>query len=71
MVLKFHGFVFSTNSQRVFQVLKELNIPYEFVNVHLGKGEHKSPEYLAKHPFGVVPFIVCVIAFGYLCQGHF
>jgi glutathione S-transferase len=58
MVVKLHGFVYSTNTQRVFLVLKELNIPFEYVVVDLKKGEHKSAEYLAKHPFGVVPFMV-------------
>jgi len=57
MVLKLYGFVFSTNTQRVFQVLKELNIPYEYVAVDLKSGEQKSPEHLARHPFGVVPYI--------------
>src|SRR5438477_3651369 len=59
MVLKLYGFIYSTNTQRVVLVLKELNVPYEFVNVDLTKGEQKSAEYLAKQPFGVVPFMVC------------
>ena len=33
-------------------------MPFEFVNIDFMKGEHKSPEYLKKQPFGQVPYIV-------------
>jgi len=58
MVLKLYGYEFSTNTRRVVVVLKEHNVPFEFISVDLGKGEHKSPEYLVKQPFGLVPFLV-------------
>lgn len=42
-------------------VLHEKGVPYEFKSVNLAKQEHKSPEYVEKQPFGVVPYIVRLI----------
>jgi glutathione S-transferase len=58
MVLKLYGFDFSTSTRRAILILKEANIPFEFISVDLSKGEQMSPEYRAKQPFGVVPCIV-------------
>ncbi|KAJ7075510.1 glutathione S-transferase [Mycena belliarum] len=41
----------------VAMVLLEKKIPFELVAVDLTKREHKTPEYLALHPFGRVPMI--------------
>jgi glutathione S-transferase len=38
-------------------VCKEVGVPYEFVPIDLATGEHKSPAYLEKQPFGQVPAI--------------
>ncbi|KAF9475962.1 glutathione S-transferase [Pholiota conissans] len=57
MVLKLHGFFMSTCTRRVAMVLHEKNVPFEFVPVDITKGEQKKPEYLEKHPFGVVPYL--------------
>ncbi|KAJ7624648.1 glutathione S-transferase [Roridomyces roridus] len=38
-------------------VLAEKQIPFELVPVSMEAGEHKTPEYIAKHPFGQVPYI--------------
>jgi len=57
MVLKIYGLSQSTCTRRVAVVCKELKIPYELINIDLRKGEHKSPEFLAKQPFGQVPAI--------------
>jgi glutathione S-transferase len=56
MVLKLYG---SPVSRLVAFVLREKEVPFEFVPVDLSKKEHKSPEYLEKQPFGQVPYIVC------------
>ena len=61
MVLTLYGFIHSTNTQRVAVVLKENNVPFKFVSIDLQKGEQKSPEYLAKQPFGVVLCIVSLL----------
>lgn len=58
MVLKFYAFNLSPPSQYVATVLHEKKVPFEFVNIDLLKGEQKTPEVLAKQPFGQVPYIV-------------
>ena len=58
MVLKLYGMPQSTCTKRVATILKEKGVPYQFVPVDVASGEHKSPEYLKKQPFGQVPYIV-------------
>ncbi|KAK7044188.1 hypothetical protein VNI00_007908 [Paramarasmius palmivorus] len=57
MVLKLYSHPNSTCGLRVATVLYEKQIPYEFYPVDFAKGEHKTPEYLEKQPFGQVPYI--------------
>ncbi|PPQ85461.1 hypothetical protein CVT25_006673 [Psilocybe cyanescens] len=57
MVLTLVGSPVSTCTRRVAMVLHEKGVPYEFKSVNLAKQEHKSPEYVEKQPFGVVPYI--------------
>lgn len=59
MVLKLYGLHESHFVRLVAAVLIEKQVPFEFVEVDLSKGEQKTPEYLAKNPFGLVPCIVC------------
>jgi glutathione S-transferase len=58
MVLKLYGFHLSTCTRTVATVLHEKEVPFQFIPVDITKGEQKAPEYLAKHPFGQVPYIV-------------
>lgn len=44
-----------TRATRPRWLLEELEVPYELVVVDLAKGEHKSEEFLQKHPLGKVP----------------
>ncbi|KAG2364575.1 glutathione S-transferase [Suillus spraguei] len=57
MVLKLYGFTTSTCTLRVAVVLKEKNVPFEFISVDLTKGAHKAPEFTACQPFDQVPYI--------------
>eukprot|EP00753_Platysulcus_tardus_P017527 PLAT6429.1.p1 GENE.PLAT6429.1~~PLAT6429.1.p1 ORF type:complete len:227 (+),score=34.94 PLAT6429.1:49-681(+) len=57
MVLKLYGNPISTCTRRVATVCKELDIPYELISIDFAKGEHKSPAFLEKQPFGQVPYI--------------
>ena len=59
MVFKLYGIYRSPWVRLVAAVLKEKQVPFELVPVDLANGEQKTPEYLAKHPFGQVPYIVC------------
>jgi glutathione S-transferase len=58
MVLKLYGAPLSPSVIRVGIVLHEKNIPFELVTVDLFKGEHKTPDFKAKSPFGQIPYIV-------------
>ncbi len=58
MVLKLYGAPFSTCTKRVAMVCIEKQIPYEFVNVDLATGEHKTAVFKAIQPFAEVPYIV-------------
>ncbi|CAN1212811.1 glutathione S-transferase [Tumidithrix helvetica PCC 7403] len=57
-MIKLHGHEISGNSYKARLMLSLLNLEYEWVRVDLMKGEHKSPEYLAKNPFGQVPLLI-------------
>ncbi|KAG6845253.1 hypothetical protein H0H87_011988 [Tephrocybe sp. NHM501043] len=57
MVLKLYGSGNSTCTRRVGAFLREKKIPFELVEVNLAQGEHKSPAYLEKQPFGQIPYI--------------
>ena len=59
MVFKLYGSYRSPWVRLVATVLLEKQVPFELVPVDLPNGEHKSPEYLEKHPFGQIPYIVC------------
>src|SRR5262245_43523400 len=43
------------NPRKVCAVARYLNSPVEFVRLDIGKGEHKTPSYLAINPNGKVP----------------
>jgi glutathione S-transferase len=54
--MKLHGHPMSTCTRKVLTTLAEKGHQAEFVMVDLTQGQQKSPQYMAKHPFGVVPF---------------
>ncbi|WNG20646.1 glutathione S-transferase family protein [Cystobacter fuscus] len=56
--MKVYGHPMSTCTRKVLTTLAEKgHTSHEFVLVDLMKGEQKSPQYLARHPFGVIPFL--------------
>lgn len=57
MVVKLHGYVFSTCTARVGAVLKEYNVPFELVPIDILKGEQKSEAHLKIQPFGQIPYL--------------
>ena len=63
MVLKLYGLHASYWVRLVAAVLIEKQVSFEFVEVDLSKGEQRKPEFLAKNPFGLVPYIVCHLNF--------
>lgn len=57
-ILKLYGAAQATCTRRVGTVLHEAKVPFELVEVDIRGGEHKTPAYLAKQPFGQIPYIV-------------
>ncbi|KAH8833236.1 glutathione S-transferase [Flagelloscypha sp. PMI_526] len=57
MVLKLYGVDKSTCGKRVATILHEKMISFELIPIDAMAGEHKTPEYLEKQPFGQVPYI--------------
>jgi glutathione S-transferase len=58
MVLKLYGPALSTCTCHIAIVLHEKQVPFELHPINFAKGEHKVPEFLARQPFGQVPYIV-------------
>ena len=58
MVLRLYGSDLSTTTPVVALVLHELNVPFEYIQVDMLRNEHKHPDFVAKQPFGCVPYIV-------------
>ncbi|KAJ7456166.1 glutathione S-transferase [Mycena latifolia] len=56
-ILKLYGSAQATGTRRVATALYELKVPFELIEVHFMGGEHKTPAYLAKQPFGQIPYI--------------
>ncbi|HYO52114.1 glutathione S-transferase family protein [Archangium sp.] len=55
--MKVYGHPGSTCTRKVLTTLAERNHEAEFVLVDITKGDQKSPQYIQKHPFGVVPYL--------------
>jgi glutathione S-transferase len=56
-MIKIYGHEVSGNAYKVKLLAALLGLEYEWIRVDLMKGEQKSPEYLARNPFGQVPII--------------
>ena len=54
-MIKIYGHEVSGNAYKVKLLATLLGLEYEWIRVDLMKGEQKSPEYLARNPFGQVP----------------
>ena len=50
-----YGPALSTYVRTVRLVCEEKAAPYELVEIDIMQGAHKTPDYLARHPFGRVP----------------
>ena len=53
--MKLYDLKQAPNPRRVRIFAAEKDIPLTFVPVDMSKGEHKSPEFLKKHPSGKIP----------------
>ncbi|RME18637.1 MAG: maleylacetoacetate isomerase [Alphaproteobacteria bacterium] len=55
MTLKLHNYFRSSTSTRLRAALNLKGLAYDYVPVHLVKGEHRGADYLARNPQGLVP----------------
>jgi glutathione S-transferase len=55
--MKLYDFATAPNPRKVRVYLAEKGIEVDIVPVHLDRGEHQTPEFLAKNPFGAVPVL--------------
>ena len=56
-MLKIYGFDFSSPANKVRMCANALGLEYEYIQVNMREGEHKSDKYLAVNPAGKVPAI--------------
>ncbi len=50
-----HGIGISSNTTKTLYVAEALGIDYDYVEMNLAIGEHKTPEHLNRHPLGKLP----------------
>src|SRR6185437_15262239 len=55
--MKVYGSAGSTCTERVLFTLGEKGREAQVAFVNLATGDHKKPEHLARHPFGVIPVL--------------
>jgi maleylacetoacetate isomerase len=56
--MKLYNYFRSSASFRVRIALELKGLPYDYVPIHLTKGEHKQPHFTAVSPIGLVPTLV-------------
>lgn len=55
--IRLYRHALSGHSHRVELFLSLLSLPFDRIDVDLPRGEHKTPEFLARNPFGQVPVL--------------
>ena len=55
--IKLYRVLKSGHSHRAQLMMALLDLPYETIDVDMGAGDHRKPDYLAMSPFGQVPVI--------------
>ena len=50
-----HGISISSNTTKTIYVAEALGVDYEYIQMNLKKGEHKTPEHFKRHPLGKLP----------------
>ncbi|KAJ3572985.1 hypothetical protein NP233_g2723 [Leucocoprinus birnbaumii] len=57
MVVKIYGHPVSAPCKMVAAICIEKEVPYEFITLDFASKEHKSPEHIARNPWGKIPVI--------------
>ena len=53
--MKLYDFLASGNGYKCRLLLNQLGLPYERIELDIGKGKTRTPEFLAKNPVGRIP----------------
>jgi glutathione S-transferase len=69
MTYRLYDYLPSGNGYKVRLVLRELELPYELVEIDIKRGESRTPEFLAKNPNGRIP-VLEIPGDGYLSESH-
>lgn len=56
-MMKFYGFAFAPNPRKALTYLREKGIPFEYISVNIGSGEHRQPGFTAKNPMQGLPIL--------------
>jgi glutathione S-transferase len=69
MKYRLYDYLPSGNGYKVRMVLRELELPYELVEVEITRGESRTPEFLARNPNGRIP-VLEIEGRRYLSESH-
>jgi glutathione S-transferase len=69
MMYRLYDYLPSGNGYKVRLVLKQLQIPYQLIELDIKTGASRTPEFLAKNPNGRIPLLE-VPDRGYLPESH-
>src|SRR5437868_907139 len=69
MMYRLYDYLPSGNGYKVRLVLKQLEIPYQLIELDIKTGASRTPEFLAKNPNGRIP-VLEVPGRGYLPESH-
>jgi glutathione S-transferase len=69
MTYRLYDYLPSGNGYKVRLVLRELELPYQLVEIDIKRGESRTPEFLAKNPNGRIP-VLEIPGDGYLSESH-
>ena len=56
-MVKIYANSFSSPCNKVRYACQVIGVDYEWIHIDFARGEHKSPEHIARHPAGKVPVI--------------
>lgn len=69
MTYRLYDYLPSGNGYKVRLVLRQLDLPYELVELDIKRGETRTPEFLAKNPNGRIPLLE-IPGQGFLSESH-
>jgi glutathione S-transferase len=69
MNYRLYDYLPSGNGYKVRMALRELDLPYELVQIDITRGESRTPAFLARNPNGRIP-VLEIEGRGYLSESH-